>query len=60
MKNVIDVAVNMAARLEYAEWLMENGGRRESQRIIRQVARAACGNNNNNNKQKRKEGTCEV
>lgn len=55
MKNVMD----MAARLEYAEWLMENGGRREAQRIIRQVARAACGNNNNNNNNRtRKEGTC--
>ena len=49
--------MDMAARLEYAEWLMENGGRREAQRIIRQVARAACGNNNNNNRT-RKEGTC--
>ena len=48
--------MNMAARLEYAEWLMENGGRREAQRIIRQVARAACGNN----KTTRKEGTREV
>lgn len=48
--------MNMAARLEYAEWLMENGGRREAQRIIRQVARAACGNN----KTRRKEEICEV